>query len=256
MASPAAATAVGTAAVEVAAKQLADSVMHNRFLIGLFKSLGVILASEIGDKTFFIAAIMAMRNPRMTVFAGAMGALAVMTVLSAALGWAAPNLISKTYTHYAAVALFFFFGLKSLYDAFLKKDDNEESELEQVEHELSDLNKKNASTGKDMKDLEKKKTNFMVTLLGMIFSQIFLKSFTLTFLAEWGDRSQIATIGLAASEDVVGVTIGGIIGHSICTGAAVLGGRHLATHINEQSVAIFGGVMFLLFGAHALWTGP
>lgn len=78
-----------------------------------------------------------------------MGALAVMTVLSAALGWAAPNLvrgaagsapsrhqhvvaeltcvlcaqISKTYTHYAAVALFFFFGLKSLYDAFLKKDD-------------------------------------------------------------------------------------------------------------------------------------
>ena len=25
--------------------------------------------------------------------------------------------------------------------------------------------------------------------------QIFLKSFTLTFLAEWGDRSQIATIG-------------------------------------------------------------
>jgi putative Ca2+/H+ antiporter (TMEM165/GDT1 family) len=28
------------------------------------KSLLVILASEIGDKTFFIAAIMAMRNPR------------------------------------------------------------------------------------------------------------------------------------------------------------------------------------------------
>lgn len=67
-----------------------------------------------------------------------------------------------------------------------------------MEHELSDLNKKNASTGKDMKDLEKKKTNFMVTLLGMIFSQIFLKSFTLTFLAEWGDRSQIATIGCVA----------------------------------------------------------
>jgi putative Ca2+/H+ antiporter (TMEM165/GDT1 family) len=32
-------------------------------------------------------------------------------------------------------------------------------------------------------------------LLGMVFSQIFIKAFTLTFLAEWGDRSQIATIG-------------------------------------------------------------
>jgi hypothetical protein len=31
--------------------------------------------------------------------------------------------ISKVYTHYAAVALFFFFGLKTLYDAFFKKDD-------------------------------------------------------------------------------------------------------------------------------------
>lgn len=37
--------------------------------------------------------VMAMRNPRLTVFAGAIGALAAMTVLSAALGWAAPNLV-------------------------------------------------------------------------------------------------------------------------------------------------------------------
>lgn len=31
--------------------------------------------------------------------------------------------IPKTYTHYAAVALFFFFGIKTLYDAFFKQDD-------------------------------------------------------------------------------------------------------------------------------------
>ena len=42
-------------------------LLHSRFLVGLAKSFGVILASEIGDKTFFIAAVMAMRNPRMTV---------------------------------------------------------------------------------------------------------------------------------------------------------------------------------------------
>lgn len=39
--------------------------------------------------------IMAMKNPRFTVFAGAIGALSAMTVLSAALGWAAPNLVSE-----------------------------------------------------------------------------------------------------------------------------------------------------------------
>ena len=33
-----------------------------------------------------------------------------------------------------------------------------------------------------------------------IFSPILIQSFTLTFLAEWGDRSQITTIVLAASD--------------------------------------------------------
>jgi putative Ca2+/H+ antiporter (TMEM165/GDT1 family) len=61
-------------------------------------------------------------------------------------------------------------------------------------------------------------------------------------------RSQIATIGVAAASNVVGVIVGGIFGHSICTGAAVLGGKHLATHIDERMVAVLGGVLFLVFG--------
>ena len=36
--------------------------------------------------------------------------------------------------------------------------------------------------------------------LYVIFSAVFLEAFVLTFLAEWGDRSQIATIILAARE--------------------------------------------------------
>lgn len=64
---------------------------------------------------------------------------------------------------------------------------------------------------------------------------------------------QFATIGLAASSNVVGVTLGGIVGHSICTGAAVIGGRHLATYVDERTMSLLGGLLFIAFGAHAYW---
>lgn len=241
---------------------------------GFVKSWGMILASEIGDKTFFIAAIMAMKHSRHVVFLGALSALAAMTILSAVLGWAAPNLISKSLTHWAAIILFMAFGLRSLYDAFSAKDEGGESELEEVEREFAKKRQArspgkpqpangsvSASANGHAADRGVDKAAEPVTgssapVLKQWFSPVFLEAFTLTFLAEWGDRSQIATIGLAASVDVLGVTLGGILGHAICTGAAVLGGRHLATHIHERTVGIVGGVLFILFGLHALWEGP
>ena len=65
--------------------------------------------------------------------------------------------------------------------------------------------------------------------------------------------AQIATIGLAASTDVVGVTLGGILGHAICTGAAVIGGRQLSAHIDERMLSVLGGLLFIAFGMHAVW---
>jgi putative Ca2+/H+ antiporter (TMEM165/GDT1 family) len=60
------------------------------------------------------------------------------------------------------------------------------------------------------------------------------------FLAEWGDRSQIATIALAAKNEPFGTTIGGIIGHALCTGAAVLGGKVLSEKISKKAVLFIG----------------
>lgn len=42
------------------------------FLPATLNSLTVILVTEIGDKTFFIAAVLAMRYGRLVVYAGAM----------------------------------------------------------------------------------------------------------------------------------------------------------------------------------------
>nr|CAD7267655.1 unnamed protein product [Timema shepardi] len=100
-----------------------------------------------------------------------------------------------------------------------------------------------------------RKTAKSSSVVGMI-SRIFLQSFTLTFLAEWGDRSQLATIILAAREDVVGVAVGGVLGHSLCTGLAVMGGRMIAQRISVRTVTLIGGAVFLLFAITALFLDP
>ncbi|MEO0840128.1 MAG: TMEM165/GDT1 family protein, partial [Cyanobacteria bacterium J06643_5] len=76
----------------------------------------LITVSEIGDKTFFIAMILAMQHSRRLVFVGAISALAAMTMLSVGVGQAA-SLLPEIYIHYAEIALFVVFGLKLLYDA-------------------------------------------------------------------------------------------------------------------------------------------
>ena len=75
------------------------------------------MATEIGDKTFFIAAVLSMRNDRAAVFGGAILALIVMTVLSTLMGLVLPALMPWKYTHLIGGALFQYFGFKLLNDS-------------------------------------------------------------------------------------------------------------------------------------------
>ncbi|XP_058054505.1 transmembrane protein 165 [Anopheles bellator] len=234
------------------------------FVHAFAASFMVIIVSELGDKTFFIAAIMAMRHPRLTVFAGAIAALALMTVLSVVFGMAA-TIIPRVYTFYISTALFALFGLKMLKDGYYMSATDAAEELEEVQSDLrkrdDELEREVSASGSLMKvqDAEtgatRRGTRPRNLALRMLF-RIFAQAFTMTFLAEWGDRSQLTTIILSARENVYGVIAGGIIGHSICTGLAVIGGRMIAQRISVRTVTLIGGVVFLLFAVSALFFGP
>ncbi|AQK52467.1 GDT1-like protein 4 [Zea mays] len=221
---------------------------------GFTKSLAMTVLSEVGDKTFFAAAILAMRHPRKLVLAGCLTALIVMTALSASLGWVAPNLISRKWTHHVTTLLFFVFGIWSLWEGF--KEDGDSEELAEVEAELDAVFKSNKGESKTKTkandDTKKQQRPFLM----QFFSPIFIKAFSITFFGEWGDKSQIATIGLAADENPFGVVLGGIIAQALCTTAAVLGGKSLASQISEKMVELSSGVLFLLFGIMSLLSGP
>jgi putative Ca2+/H+ antiporter (TMEM165/GDT1 family) len=46
------------------------------------------------------------------------------------------------------------------------------------------------------------------------------------------------------------------LGHALCTGLAVLGGRMIAQKISVRTVTIAGGVVFILFALTAFVIDP
>lgn len=232
-----------------------SNLLEVGFVHAFIASLSVILVSEIGDKTFFIAAIMAMQHSRLIVFAGAISALALMTILSAVFGLAA-TFIPHIYTFYISTALFIFFGLKMLWDGYHMTPKDTKNELEEVQSDIRrrEIELRSHTVSQDTEsahtdELTAKSSRFITW-------KVIMQAFTMTFLAEWGDRSQITTIVLAAREDIYGIMVGGCLGHAICTGIAVVGGRLIASKISVRHVTLIGGVVFLVFAIVSLIMGP
>ncbi|OCH88824.1 UPF0016-domain-containing protein [Obba rivulosa] len=251
----------------------------------LWQSFAMIIFSEIGDKTFLIAAILAMRRARLVVFAGAFASLLLMSILSAELGHLLPTLIPRRWTQAAAAVLFLVFGWKMLQEGReMQGNEKMQEEMKEAEEDIEgdEATRDGTGVGEDgaaaipLEALEEggrparaharrasaasapnggtipagwkahaeAARNFFSLFLGPVFVQ----AFVLTFLGEWGDRSQISTIALAAAHNVYVVILGTVLGHSCCTALAVVGGRYVSTKISVKHVTLAGSALFILFG--------
>jgi putative Ca2+/H+ antiporter (TMEM165/GDT1 family) len=54
----------------------------------------------------------------------------------------------------------------------------------------------------------------------------------------------------------LGVIVGGTIGHGLCTGLAVIGGRFVAQRISPKTVTLIGGIVFICFAFSAFFIRP
>ena len=105
--------------------------------------------------------------------------------------------------------------------------------------------------------------------------KLFTNTFVMTVLAEWGDRSQLATIVMAGKclsmahsifffllltclgiNDVSGVCVGGVLGHFICTGLAVICGALIAKKVSVRVVTFVGALVFIGFAVASLFIDP
>jgi putative Ca2+/H+ antiporter (TMEM165/GDT1 family) len=201
---------------------------------GFAQAFLLILLSELGDKTFFISLLLALKEKKSSVFLGTFGALAVMTALSVCIGQffhvAGGSLgLSESaipFDDILAVLLLLYFGINTI---------------------------KGAEDADDVAEEEKEEAKVEIGKMQFSGDQaLILSTFALVFAAEWGDKSFFATIALAAAQDPTQVFLGGTAGHCVATGLAVLTGDLIGEYLSEKVVAYAGGALFISFAVGTL----
>jgi putative Ca2+/H+ antiporter (TMEM165/GDT1 family) len=197
-------------------------------------SFTAITLAELGDKTFFMALILAARHRARDVFVGAFAALAAVTLLSLALGYGLRELLPQALLPWLAAVLFVGFGLKLLWEAQSMTADEAREEERDAEAAIDQAEGQGAP--------------------GRTGAAVIWEAFVLVFLAELGDRTQFTTIFLATAPafTFAGLLAGTLAGHGLVTGLAVGAGKWIGGRLSEQLLYRLSGGLFLVFGLAAL----
>ena len=207
--------------------------MSDPTLTAFGSSFGAITLAELGDKTFFMALILAARHQRRWVFLGSFAALALVTLLSLAVGFGVRELLPADLLPWLAALLFLGFGAKLLLEARGLRRDAAQDEAEEAEQAVNAAERRHPIS-----------RPLPVTW----------EAFSLVFVAEIGDRTQFATILLAAAPTFTfpGLVAGALAGHALVTALAVGSGRWIGQRVDERLLYRLSGGLFILFGLAAL----
>ena len=147
--------------------------------------------------------------------------------------------------HYISVSLFAMFGLKMIYEGLTMSPEEEKEEYEEAQkivEETENVDAKISSLNGNKSGILKKFKKYVMNKNILVAIQVF----SLVFFAEWGDKSQLATILLAAREGAWPVGVGAFVAYLICNSIAVIGSRAVIHLISVRMITIVGGIVFLL----------
>jgi putative Ca2+/H+ antiporter (TMEM165/GDT1 family) len=178
-------------------------------MLGFWASFVFILLAEMGDKTQLVALSFATKYKPMKVIIGITVGTLVCHLLSVVIGQHLNLLIPMHYLKLLVGISFIGFGIWTL-----KGDTYDENEKKKAGH----------------------------------FGPIMTVAIAF-FLAELGDKTQLATISLAAQyKDFVGVWLGSTLGMVIADGLAIIVGIVMGKHLPEKIIKYISAAIFILFG--------
>lgn len=176
-------------------------------------TFGLVGLAEMGDKTQLVCMTLAARQPGLPVLVGAVLAFVVLNLLAVLFGAALAVWVPEAIIAAIVAILFGVFGLLALRDS---DDDEDKGELR-------------TPSGRG-------------TLLSALL---------LIFVAELGDKTQIAVAGLASTQPPVPVWVGATLALALTSALGVLAGRTLLQRLPLRWLQLASGLFFLLLAVLA-----
>lgn len=178
-------------------------------------SLGLVFLAELGDKSMLLAIAFAARYRPWPVVGGV--AIAAFTMLGAAslLGAALGAALPERAVAIAGGLLFIGFGVLTL-----REEDDEEEEV-----------------------------------VGLRRGSVLLAVSLAFLVAEFGDKTMIATLALAGTQPALPTWLGAGIGMTLASGIAIALTTLVGARLPERAVRLLAAGAFLLFGVLLLVSG-
>ena len=174
---------------------------------------GLVFLAELGDKSQLVCMTLAARHRHWPVLAGATVAFVILNTLAVVFGAGLSHWVPERVLAAIVALLFAIFGILSLR---AKEEEGEEDVTERSGH------------------------------------GIFVTAFLMIFLAEMGDKTQIAVAGMASTLPVIPVWIGATLALFITSALGVVAGRKLLRRIPIHRLHQISGIFFLILAAFAL----
>lgn len=185
----------------------------SEFFITASTAFGLIALAELGDKTQLVCMTLAARHPPMPVLLGAALAFALLNGLAVLFGASIAAWLPEWLTAAGVAILFGVFGW------WLWR------EADAATVEVAEQSGRSA----------------------------LLSTFGLIFVAELGDKTQLAVVGLASSQAMLPVWVGGTLGLVAISALGVLAGHTMLRRLPARLLHRVGGTLFLLLAALAGW---
>ena len=172
----------------------------------------LILAAEMGDKSQLVCMTLASKHRGVPVILGAIAAFALLNTLAVMFGAALSNWIPQYIVASSVALLFAVFGLFSL---FGHDEEEDEEVVEKSGH------------------------------------GIFLTTFMMITLAEFGDKTQLAVVAFSSTANPYAVWIGATLALALTSALGVLAGRTLLQRFSMALLHKISGLIFLLLAGLA-----